>query len=152
MNIEKITYKIVKDSIKEDNSCTDFVLKMILSYLSDEQRGTVMDEIVNEREHILFNKGDKVWFDPRDNKYDFSTSGEKCYEEDVMKDAKLMNEHGYIKGIIISDCSYKDECNPYATEYKIHACLRIKKFSNSIKYKEVRVKRSNIIGLWKALG
>lgn len=37
MNIEKITYKIVKDSIKEDSSCTDFVLKMILSYLTDEQ-------------------------------------------------------------------------------------------------------------------
>lgn len=62
-----------------------------------------------------------------------------------------MNKHGYIKGIIISDCSYKDECNPYATEYKIHACLRIENGRDNIKYKEVRVKRSNIMAEWKLL-
>jgi hypothetical protein len=150
MNIEKITYKIVKDSIKEDNSCTDFVLKMILSYLSDEQRGTVMDEIVNEREHVLFKKGDFVWFNPKDNRYDFSSNGEKCYEEDVMKDSKLMDEHGYIKARIINDCNYKDECSPYATEYKIHAYIRIKD-NGDMEYKEVRAKRSNIIALWSPL-
>tara|TARA_R100001198_G_scaffold62142_1_gene36235 strand:- start:2579 stop:3022 length:444 start_codon:yes stop_codon:yes gene_type:complete len=146
MNIEKITYKIVKDSIKEDDSCTDFVLKMILSYLSDEQRGTVMDEIVNEREHILFKKADLVWFDPKDNKYDLK---DLC-QEDMMKDAKLMDEHGHIKGRIIKDTNYRDECSPYASEYIIHACLRIKDDGDT-EYKEVRVRRSNIIGLWKPL-
>tara|TARA_R100001230_G_C5687194_1_gene197359 strand:+ start:748 stop:1191 length:444 start_codon:yes stop_codon:yes gene_type:complete len=146
MNIEKITYKIVKDSIKEDDSCTDFVLKMILSYLSDEQRGTVMDEIVNEREHILFKKADLVWFDPKDNKYDLK---DLC-QEDMMKDAKLMDEHGHIKGRIIKDTNYRDECSPYASEYIIHAYLRIKDDGDT-EYKEVRVRRSNIIGLWKPL-
>ena len=149
MNIDKITYKIIKDSVDDE-----FILRMMISYLSDDQKAAVMDEIVNEREHILFKKGDEIWFDPKDNRYDFflqSSNGEKCYEEDVMKDAKLMNKHGHIKGIIISDCSYKDECNPYATEYKIHACLRIKNGSDNVKYKEVRVKRSNIMAEWKLL-
>lgn len=132
MNIEKITYKIIKDSI--DN---EFILKMMISYLTDEQRGAIMDEIVNEKEHILFKKGDVIWFDPKDNKYDLKD----CYEEDRMKDAKLMNKHGFIKGIIIDDTNYQDGCSPYATEYKIKV--------QSIK--ELRVKRSNIIGLWKPL-
>ena len=45
MNIEKITYKIIKDSMNDE-----FILKMMISYLTDEQRGAIMDEIVNERE------------------------------------------------------------------------------------------------------
>ena len=141
MNLERITYKIIKDSIDDE-----FILKMMISYLSDEQKGAVMDEIVNERKHELLKKNDIVWFDPIDNKYDLKD----LIQEDIMKDAKLMNEYGYIKGKIISDCSYRDECNPYATEYKIHAHLRIKG-NEDVQYKEVRVKRSNIIELWKPL-
>ena len=88
MNIDKIAYKIIKDSIKDE-----FILRMMISYLSDDQKASIMDEIVNEREHILFKKEDKVWFDPIDNKYDTGLA----------------------------------------------------------EFKEVRVKRSNIIGLWKPL-
>ena len=141
MNIEKITYKIIKDSM--DN---EFIIKMMISYLTDEQRGAIMDEIVNEREHILFKKADLVWFDPKDNKYDLK---DLC-QEDMMKDAKLMSEHGYIKGRIIKDTNYRDECSPYASEYIIHACLRIKDDGDT-EYKEIRVKRSNIRTLWKPL-
>ena len=115
MDIEKVTYKIVKDSIQEDNSCTDFILKMMLSYLSDEHRGTIIDEIVNEREHILLKKGDAIWFDSKDNKYDLKD----CYEDDMMKDTLRMDEHGHIRGVIIDDTNYQDSCSPYATEYKV---------------------------------
>jgi len=149
MNIEKITYKLVKDTL-ENGTISPFIVKMMISYLTDEQRGAILDEIVNEREHILFKKGSFVWFDPKDNRYDFSSNGEKCYEEDVMKDSKLMDEHGYIRARIINDCSYKDECSPYATEYKIHVYIRIKD-NGDMEYKEVRAKRSNIIALWKPL-
>tara|TARA_Y100001963_G_C6682734_1_gene400644 strand:+ start:311 stop:751 length:441 start_codon:yes stop_codon:yes gene_type:complete len=145
MNIEKVTYKLVKDAI-ENGVVSPFIVKMMISYLTDEQRGTVIDEIINERTSIKFKKADLIWFDPKDNKYDLKD----LVQEDMMKDAKLMDEHGYIKGRIISDCSYRDECNPYATEYKIHACLRIKG-NGDTQYKEVRVKRSNILGLWKPL-
>ena len=142
MNLERITYKIVKDTIMEctgilGHNTSHFILNMMISHLSDEQRGAILDEIVNERDHILFKKGDAIWFDPKDNRYELKD----CYEEDRMKDAKLMNEHGFIKGIIIDDTNYQDGCNPYATEYKIKV--------QSIK--EIRVKRSNIIGLWKDL-
>lgn len=142
MNIEKITYKIVKDTILEctgklGHNTSHFILNMMISHLTDDQRGAILDEIVNERDHILFKKGDAIWFDPKDNRYELKD----CYEEDRMKDAKLMNEHGFIKGIIIDDTNYQDGCNPYATEYKIKV--------QSIK--ELRVKRSNIIGLWKDL-
>ena len=75
MNIDKITYKIIKDSVNDE-----FILRMMISYLSDDQKAAVMDEIVNEREHILFKKGDKVWFNPIDNRYDLKD----CYEEDIM--------------------------------------------------------------------
>tara|TARA_R110002020_G_scaffold29814_12_gene94212 strand:+ start:585 stop:1025 length:441 start_codon:yes stop_codon:yes gene_type:complete len=145
MNIEKITYKIVKDSIKEDNSCTDFVLRMILSYLSDEQRGTVMDEIVNEREHILFKKGDIITIDPTGNRYDLKD----LYENDRMKDADLMNKDGYIKATIIEDCSYRDTCSPFSSEYKVNIDYYNK--TQKLMQKELRVKRSNIISLWKGL-
>ena len=46
---------------------------------------------------IEFKKGDIVWFNPKDNKYDLKD----CYEDDLMKDAKLMDENGFIKGTII---------------------------------------------------
>jgi len=151
MNIEKITYKIVKDTIMEctgilGHNTSHFILNMMISHLSDEQRGAILDEIVNERDHILFKKTDLVWFDPKDNKYDLK---DLC-QEDMMKDAKLMDEHGHIKGRIINDTNYQDGVNPYASEYIIHACLRIKDDGDT-EYKEVRVKRSNIMGLWKPL-
>ena len=143
MNIEKITYKIIKDSI--DN---EFILKMMISYLTDEQRGAIMDEIVNERKHILFKKADEVWFDPKDNKYDLKD----LFEEDIMKDSKLMNEHGHIRGIIMDDTNYQDGVNPYATEYKINAFIGFDKNDDKVKFSpEIRVKRSNIMGLWKSL-
>jgi len=145
MNIERLTYKLVKDAI-ENGVVSPFIVKMMISYLTDEQRGTVIDEIINERTSIEFKKGNFIWFDPKDNKYDLKD----LVQEDIMKDAKLMDEHGYIKGTIISDCSYRDECNPYATEYKIHAHLRIKG-DGDVQYKEVRVKRSNVLALWKPL-
>jgi len=141
MNIEKITYKIIKDSVDDE-----FILRMMISYLSDDQKASVMDEIVNEREHILFKREDKVWFNPIDNRYDLKD----LFEEDIMKDKKLMNKQGHIKGTIMNDTNYKDECCPYATEYKINAWIG---YNNDgfAKTKEVRVKRSNIIGLWKLL-
>ena len=141
MNIERITYKIIKDSIDDE-----FILRMMISYLSDDQKASVMDEIVNEREHILFKREDKVWFNPIDNRYDLKD----LFEEDIMKDKKLMNKQGHIKGTIMNDTNYKDECCPYATEYKINAWIG---YNNDgfAKTKEVRVKRSNIIGLWKLL-
>mgnify|MGYP003645486762 CR=1 FL=1 len=143
MNIEKITYKIVKDSIKEDNSCTDFILKMMLSYLTDEQRGAIMDEIVNEREHILFKKRDIIWFNPIDNKYDLKD----LIENDIMLDSLLMTSEGYIKGTIVDDTNYQDSCSPYATEYKV----KVDFTNEEIASKEIRIKRSNIIRLWKDL-
>ena len=51
MNLERITYKIIKDSIDDE-----FILRMMISYLSDDEKAAVMDEIVNEREHILFKR------------------------------------------------------------------------------------------------
>ena len=143
MNIDKITYKIIKDSVNDE-----FILRMMISYLSDEQKAAVMDEIVNEREHILFKKGDKVWFNPIDNKYDLKD----LFEEDIMKDSKLMNEHGYIKGIIMDDTNYQEGINPYASEYKLNAFIGFDKNDGKVRFSpEIRVKRSNIIKLWKAL-
>ena len=68
-----------------------------------------------------------------------------------------MNEHGHIRGVIIDDTNYQDVCSPYATEYKIKVDFAMKK--NGVKVyidtdkedKEIRVKRSNIISLWKPL-
>jgi len=141
MNIEKITYKIIKDSIDDE-----FILKMMISHLSDEQRGAVMDEIVNERKHILFKRKMKIWFDPIDNKYDLKD----LFEEDIMKDKNLMNKDGYIKGLITDDTSYQEGFNPYATEYKVNAYIGFKD-DGWADFKEIRVKRSNIIRIWSAL-
>ena len=149
MNIEKVTYKLVKDAL-ENGVISPFIVKMLISYLTDEQRGAVIDEIINEHRSIEIKKGMKIWFNPKDNTYDLSSSGEKCYEEDIMKDAKLMSQGGCIVGTVINDCSYKDECNPYATEYKVNAHLKTKE-DGDIEHKELRVKRSNIITVWKPL-
>ena len=145
MNIEKITYKMVKDTIN-NGEFNDFILKMMLSYLTDEQRGTILDELVNEQRSIEIEKGMEVWFNPKDNNYDLKD----LIQEDMMKDAKLMSPGGCITGKIIKDCNYRDECSPYASEYIIHACLRIKDDGDT-EYKEVRVRRSNIRTLWKPL-
>lgn len=145
MNIEKVTYKLVKDAL-ENGVISPFIMKMMISYLTDEQRGAIVDEIVNERTSIEFKKGDFVWFDPdSSNKYDL-----KGCQEDIMKDSKLMTEHGYIKGTIIDDTNYQDGVNPYATEYKVNAWIG---YNNDgfAKTKEVRVRRSNIMELWKPL-
>ncbi len=150
MNIEKITYKLISDTL-EKGEITPFIVKMMISYLTDEQRGAILDEIVNERQSLLFKKGDKIWFDPKDNKYDLK----EMYESDILKDSLLMNEQGYIKGTIIGDTSYRDECSPYATEYKVTVDFHAVKGDNSVKTvpsKEIRVNRSNIITLWKPLG
>jgi len=146
MNIEKVTYKLVKDAI-EHGVVSPFIIQMMISYLSDDQKGAVIDEIINEKQSILFKKGDIIWFDPKDNKYDLK----ECYEDDIMKDAIMMDEHGFIKGEIISDTNYRDECSPYATEYKIIVKFHTSKNSEIIPPKEVRVRRSNIMGLWKPL-
>ena len=146
MNIEKVTYKLVKDAI-EHGVVSPFIIQMMISYLSDDQKGAVIDEIINEKQSILFKKGDIIWFDPKDNKYDLK----ECYEDDLMKDAIMMDEHGFIKGEIISDTNYRDECSPYATEYKIIVKFHTSKNSEIIPPKEVRVRRSNIMELWKPL-
>ena len=146
MNIERITYKLISDTL-EKGEITPFIVKMMISYLTDEQRGTILDEIVNELPSIEFKKDMKIWFNPKDNTYDLKG----LFEEDMMKDKKLMDEHGNIKGTIIDDCSYKDGVNPYATEYKVNAWIGYNDdgFANT---KEIRVKRSNILTLWKPLG
>ena len=141
MNLEKITYKIIKESIKDD-----FILRMMISYLSDDQKGAVMDEIVNEREHILFKKEDIVWFDPVDNKYDLKDA----YESDILKDALIMNKQGHIKATIIDDCGYRSNFSGYATEYKIMINFSIT-CKEEAEYKTIRVRRSNIIKLWMPL-
>ena len=69
MNIEKVTYKIISDTL-ERGEITPFIVKMMISYLTDEQRGTIVDEIINERKNILFKKEDVIWFDPKDNMYE----------------------------------------------------------------------------------
>jgi hypothetical protein len=145
MNIEKVTYKLVKDSI-ENGVISPFIIKMMISYLTDEQRGAVIDEIINELPSIEYKKADLIWFDPKDNKYDLKD----LFEEDIMKDKKLMNKQGYIKGTIIDDTNYQDGVNPYATEYKVNAWIGYNNdgFANT---KEIRVKRSNIRTLWKPL-
>jgi hypothetical protein len=145
MNIEKVTYKLVKDSI-ENGVISPFIMKMMISYLTDEQRGAVIDEIINELPSIEYKKADLIWFDPKDNKYDLKD----LFEEDIMKDKKLMNKQGYIKGTIIDDTNYQDGVNPYATEYKVNAWIGYNNdgFANT---KEIRVKRSNIRTLWKPL-
>ena len=145
MNIEKITYKIIKDTL-ENGEISPFIMKMMISYLTDEQRGVILDEIVNERTSIEFKKHDKIWFDPKDNMYELKD----CYEEDIMKDKKLMDEHGNIMGMIINDNNYHDRVNPYATEYKVNAWIGLNDdgFAN---VKEIRIKRSNILALWKPL-
>jgi hypothetical protein len=145
MNIERITYKLISDTL-EKGEITPFIVKMMISYLTDEQRGTILDEIVNEKQSIEFMKHDKIWFDPKDNKYELKD----CYEEDMMKDKKLMDEHGNIMGMIINDNNYYDKVNPYATEFVVHAWIGYNDdgFATT---KEIRVKRSNIMGLWKPL-
>ena len=70
---------------------------------------------MNETTSILFKKGDQVWFDPKDNRYELKD----CYEDDLMKDAVSMDEHGFIRGEIINDNNYSDRVSPYATEYKV---------------------------------
>ena len=146
MNIERITYKLISDTL-EKGEITPFIVKMMISYLTDDQRGAILDEITNERQSIEFMKNDKIWFDPKDNKYDLKD----CYEDDMMKDTLRMDEHGFIKGEIISDTNYRDECSPYATEYKIIVKFHTSKSGKTIPSKEVRVRRSNIMGLWKPL-
>ena len=142
MNINKITQKVIKDSLTDE-----FIVAMMILYLTDEQKGTIMDEIVNEKEHIYFKKGDIVWFDPKDNKYDLTD----VYEDDLMKDALKMCDEGYIKGTIINDASYRDSCSPYSTEYKLTVDFHAVENSKTKPSKELRVKRSNIIKLWKGL-
>ena len=147
MNIEKVAYKIISDTL-EKGEITPFIVKMMISYLSDEQRSAIVDEIVNERKNLLLKKGDIIWFDPKDNKYDLK----ECYEDDMMKDALMMDEHGYLKGTIVDDTNYQDTCSPYATEYKVKAHYNsIANGGKITDYKEIRVKRSNIMGLWKSL-
>ena len=145
MNIEKITYKLISDTL-EKGEITPFIVKMMISYLTDDQRGAILDEITNERQSIEFMKHDKIWFDPKDNKYELKD----CYEEDIMKDKKLMDEHGNIMGMIRDDNNYQDGVNPYATEYKVNAWIGYNDdgFATT---KEIRVKRSNILALWKPL-
>ena len=65
-----------------------------------------------------------------------------------MKDAKFMME-GFIKGTIINDNSYRDECSPYATEYKVNVWLGHCDKTGEVKHLEIRLKRSNIITLWE---
>ena len=145
MNIERITYKLISDTL-EKGEITPFIVKMMISYLTDEQRGTILDEITNERKSIEFNKHDKIWFDPKDNKYELKD----CYEEDIMKDKKFMDEYGNIKGMIINDNNYYDKVNPYATEFVVNAWIGYNDdgFATT---KEIRLKRSNIIKLWKPI-
>mgnify|MGYP003124936518 FL=1 len=145
MNIEKLTYKLISDTV-ERREISPFILKMMISYLTDEQRSTVIDEIINELPSIEFNKHDKIWFDPKDNKYELKD----CYEEDIMKDKKFMDEYGNIKGMIINDNNYYDKVNPYATEFVVYAYIGHKD-DGSPEFKEIRVKRSNILALWKPL-
>jgi hypothetical protein len=146
MNIERITYKLISDTL-EKGEITPFIVKMMISYLTDEQRGVILDEITNERQSIEFMKHDKIWFDPKDNMYELKN----CYEEDMMKDKKLMDEHGNIMGMIINDNNYYDRVNPYATEFIVNAWIGYNDdgFATT---KEIRVKRSNILALWKPLG
>jgi hypothetical protein len=144
VNIEKVTYKIVRDSIN-NGEMSDFILKMMISYLSDEQRSAIVDEVLNEQRSILFQKGDAIWFDPKDNMYDLKG----IIEADKMIDALVMTKHGYILGTVVNDCSYKDECNPYATEYKI--LIDFSKWTKVVENKEIRVKRCNIIKKWEPL-
>ena len=74
-----------------------------------------------------------------------------------MRDALCMNKDGHIKGIIIGDTSYRDTCDPYAPEYKIKVQFAMIRTGSKVhvdpdkEKKEVRVNRSNIIGLWKGL-
>jgi len=67
-----------------------------------------------------------------------------------MKDSKLMDEHGNIKGMIINDNNYWDKVNPYATEFVVNAFIGHKD-DGLPEIKEIRVKRSNILALWKPL-
>tara|TARA_R100001510_G_C7541898_1_gene129122 strand:+ start:77 stop:523 length:447 start_codon:yes stop_codon:yes gene_type:complete len=145
MNIEKITYNVVKQHImhSEVNSA-EFIMKMMISYLTDEERGAVMDEIVNERDHVEFKKGTWISFDSSGNKYD---GLEDIIEEDRMKDAKLMDQNGFLKAKIIDDKSYSDECNPFAVQYKVE--MPYMNPDHEIAKKELYVKRSFIVGLWK---
>ena len=140
MNIERVTYKIVKDALN-NGEINEFIVKMMISYLTDEQRGAIIDEIVNEREHSHLNEGSLILFDPIGNKYDLRD----LYEKDRMIDANLMDKHGYIHGIIIDDCNYTDGCSPYATEYKVNINYIDK--DSKRQTKELRVKRSNILKL-----
>ena len=152
MNLDKITYRIFRDLLAmQDNSeksekQTRFIVRMMISLLTDEQKEAVLDEMMNEREHIEFMKHDKIWFDPKDNKYELKD----CYEEDMMKDKKLMDEDGNIMGMIINDNNYYDKVNPYATQFVVNAWIGYNDdgFATT---KEIRVKRSNIIRLWKPI-
>tara|TARA_R100000152_G_C6675520_1_gene110751 strand:- start:213 stop:614 length:402 start_codon:yes stop_codon:yes gene_type:complete len=124
----------------------EFIMRMMISYLTDEERGAVMDEIVNERDHFEFQKGTLISFDPSGNKYD---GLKDIVEEDRMKDAKFMDQNGFLKGKIIDDKSYSDECNPYAVQYKVE--MPYINANLEIAVKELYVKRSFIVGLWKDL-
>ena len=145
MNIEKVTYKLISDTV-ERGEISPFIVKMMISYLTDEQRGVILDEITNERQSIEFNKHDKIWFDPKDNKYELKD----CYEEDMMKDKKFMDKYGNIKGMIINDNNYWDKVNPYATEFVVNAYIGHKD-DGSPELKEIRVKRSNILRKWEPI-
>ena len=142
MNIEKITFNVIKQHIFYSKiESAEFIMKMMISYLTDEQRGAVMDEIVSETDHLLLNEGNLILFNPIGNKYDLR----ELYEKDRMIDANFMDKNGNIHGIIIGDCSYRDECNPYSTEYKVNINYIDK--DNKQQTKEIRVKRSYILKL-----
>jgi hypothetical protein len=158
MNLNKITYRIFRDFLvinkgnEVDDNKIQFVVKMMISLLTDEQKESVLDEMMNEKEHIEFKKRDIIWFDPKDNQYDLKN----MYPNDILKDALLMTDEGYIKGTIINDNSYRDTCSPYATEYKVminslpdYTMAGRKDYD--VEPKEIRVKRSNIIRLWSPI-
>ena len=159
MDLNKVTYKLFRDFLfnnegnEEGDNKIKFVVKMMITLLTDEQKTAVIDEIVNEREHIYFKKGGIVWFDPKDNKYDMKD----MYPNDILKDALLMTDQGYVRGKIIKDCNYRDECCPYATEYKVMVdsipdyTMAGGGKQKEVEPKEIRVKRSNIIRLWSPI-
>ena len=156
MNLDKITYRIfrdllaMQDNTEESDKETRFIVKMMISLLTDEQKEAILDEMMNEEEHIEFKKGDIIWFDPKDNSYDLKD----WYPNDILKDALLMTDEGYVKGRIVTDNSYRDTCNPYATEYKVMVdslpdyTMAGGGKEREVEPKEIRVKRRNIIKLW----
>tara|TARA_A100001515_G_scaffold144746_2_gene149850 strand:- start:1861 stop:2313 length:453 start_codon:yes stop_codon:yes gene_type:complete len=143
MNLNNILKKLI--TTEDRKNLHDYVFNMLLHNTDTAVLEYCIHVICEDKKPMRIDIADDIWFDPKDNMYDLE---DVLMYKDRLIDANLMSEEGLLKGKIISDTSYKEECNPYAAEYKVEFGMKkFKDIDNTNFYKEIRVKRQNIWGI-----